>query len=810
MRISLNWIKRLIDLKKSPEEIAKVLTSAGLEVESIEDNSSKYKNFVVGKILSVEKHPNADRLSICKVQIKRGKNPVPLQIVCGAPNVKKNQKVAVGLVGAIVPKNQHDENGNPFELLKTSIRGIESNGMICSSYELDLGNDADGILILPKNISVGSSLSEYLGSEDVVFELGITPNRADCLSHLGVARELAAGFKKNLKPITKNNFRKISKQLKEKINVEIVDQNLSPRYSALVIKNIEIKDSPKWMQNLLISVGLRPINLIVDVTNFVMMEIGQPLHAFDYDLIAGKKIKIQTAYELEHFFTLDGISRNLSSSDLMICDSQNSIAIAGVMGGENSSITNETKNIVLESAYFSSTSVRRTAKKLGLSTDASQRFERGTDPNITAKALELAAELISEICADAKVGKIVDAYPEKIKRKEIKLRVSKVSKILGVKIETDNLVELLKSIDIEIEQVGNAILKCKVPTYRPDLIQEIDLIEEAARLFGYDNIPNAITSSVTFSEHKTNRNLLNEIRIYLSSNGFNEILTNSFVTDEKAKLFSAIPINVKNPISTDLSSLRSSLIPSMLEIIKFNLNRGNLNLQLFEIGKIYFSGSENLSGKYFQSYIEQNVLLIALTGFASEKNWFSNQRNFDIYDAKGIASNILKKILFDNIELISYDENENGEILISMNGILVGKIFKISDEIVKLYDIKEEVFVFELQLENFEESNQSDKKFKEISRFPKTSRDIAIVVDSSLHQKEIFEKIKSSGGKYLQNVKLFDLFEGESLGKDKKSFAYRLEFQSSEKTLQDKEIENAIAKILNELKKNFNASLRAQ
>ena len=248
----------------------------------------------------------------------------------------------------------------------------------------------------------------------------------------------------------------------------------------------------------------------------------------------------------------------------------------------------------------------------------------------------------------------------------------------------------------------------------------------------------------------------------------------------------------------------------MLEIIKFNLNRGNLNLQLFEIGKIYFSGSENLSGKYFQSYIEQNVLLIALTGFASEKNWFSNQRNFDIYDAKGIASNILKKILFDNIELISYDENENGEILISMNGILVGKIFKISDEIVKLYDIKEEVFVFELQLENFEESNQSDKKFKEISRFPKTSRDIAIVVDSSLHQKEIFEKIKSSGGKYLQNVKLFDLFEGESLGKDKKSFAYRLEFQSSEKTLQDKEIENAIAKILNELKKNFNASLRAQ
>ena len=809
MRISLNWLKRFVDLKKSPDEIAKALTSVGLEVESIIDDSKKYNNFVVGKILNVERHPNADKLSICKVQVSKG-NATPLQIVCGAPNVKKNQKVVVGLVGAIVPKNQYDENGNSFELTNATIRGIESNGMICSEYELDFGNDSDGILVLENKLQVGAPISKYFGNEDIIFELGVTPNRSDCLSHIGVARELAAYFNKKLNSTSKISFNKISKQIDKKLNVEIIDEDLCPRYSALVIKNIEIKDSPKWLQNYLLSAAVRPINSIVDVTNFVMLELGQPMHAFDYDLIAGKKIKIHTAYELEHFYTLDGKLQNLSSNDLMICDSQNSIAIAGVMGGQNSAINLETKNIILESAYFVSTSVRKTSKKLSISTDASQRFERGTDPNNTTNALKLAAELISEISPNSKVGKIIDKYPAKIKPLEINFRVNQVEKILGVKIEKEKIISLLKSVEFKVEEKNNGGLKIIVPTFRPDVVQEIDIIEEVARLNGYDNIPNSTTSEISFSTNNEIEDFESQIKSYFSGIGFNEIVTNSFISEKECSFSDKIKVKVINPISDEITFLRPTLISSISKTIKFNINYGNKNLKLFEVGKIYFKPSLDEQTLFFKDYSEEKVLVFALSGNAADKNNFTEERLFDIFDLKGVVQNFFNKFLFNQKDSILYNVSENGAILIEQRGKQIGKIFKTTDEINKFYDFGQNVFVAELYIEKIIFQKLINKKYLEPSRYPKIVRDIAIVIEEKYLCSDIINQIKTLNIKDLVSINLFDLFVSDSLGKGKKSFAFRFEFQSDVKTLKENEIEKNIEKIIESLKNKFKANLRSQ
>ena len=503
MRISLNWLRRYVQFKISPDELAQKLTSVGLEVEGIEDLGNTLKSFVIGEVLSVKKHPNADRLSVCIVRVsgatKAGDSLSDLQIVCGAPNVQAGQKVAVGLVGAIVPKNQHDPEGKPFTLSKVKVRGEESSGMICSEYELGIGKDAAGILVLDPAAKTGTPLANYFGLDDVALEIGVTPNRPDCLNHIGIAREAAPLLKKKLL-IPKVKFQEDkSKNIKKSVSIEIRNTEACLRYSARLITNVKVAPSPQWLQSLLKSCNIRPINNVVDISNFVMYESGQPLHAFDYDTLRGSKIIVKNALDGEKFTTLDGTERTLSSSTLMICDGERTVAVAGVMGGLNSEISESTTSVLIESACFEQTSVRKTAKRLGISTDASYRFERGTDPNGTLFAADRASMLLAELAGGVVHGGAVDVYPKKIKERKINLRLSRVNKVLGTSIPASQIKKMLPPIGIKIQSASAGNFVCTAPTFRPDLEQEIDIVEEIARLHGYSNIPDSTATTIELS-----------------------------------------------------------------------------------------------------------------------------------------------------------------------------------------------------------------------------------------------------------------------------------------------------------------------
>lgn len=589
MRISLNWLRRYVHFKITPDELAQKLTSVGLEVEGIHDLGLALKGFVVGEILSVKKHPNADRLSVCIVRVSGAVNSTVaapgLQIVCGAPNVRTGQKVAVGLIGATVPRNQHDPEGKPFTLSKVKVRGEESNGMICSEYELGLGKDANGIMVLDPSAMTGTSLASHFGLDDIAFEIGVTPNRPDCLSHIGIAREAAPLLKKKLlipKPVLREEK---NKDIRKSLSVEIRNREACLRYTARLITEVKVAPSPQWLQSLLKSCDIRPINNVVDVTNFVMYETGQPLHAFNYDAVRGKKIVVKDALEGEKFATLDGTERALTTSTLMICDNERPVAIAGVMGGLNSEISDSTTSVLIESACFQQSGIRRTAKRLGISTDASYRFERGTDPNGTLYAADRAAMLLSEITGGRVHKGAIDLYPRKIKGPAIKLRLSRVNKILGTHIHSAEAKNMLNSIGVKVRSSSVETFVCMAPTFRPDLVQEIDIIEEIARLYGYANIPDSMASTIDFSHRITVKNTEKDIRASLEGHGFNEVVTNSLIDEGIARLFSPCIVQIKNPISRDLSAMRPSMVCSMLQTVYYNSNYGTNDIKVFEIGK---------------------------------------------------------------------------------------------------------------------------------------------------------------------------------------------------------------------------------
>ncbi len=799
MKISLNWLKEYIDLSNiSTDEIVSHLTMSGLEVEDVVDQNKIYQKFVVGLVKETEKHPNADKLSVCKVF--DGKNE--LQVICGAPNVQAGQKVVFAPIGTLIP------NGD-FEIKKAKIRGIESHGMICAEDELLLSDDHSGIMVLDEKNIVGEKISEVLNLNDVIFEIAITPNRPDALSHIGVARDLAAIFNRELK-MPEIKIDEKGDNIAALASVEVEDIKNCPRYVAKVVTGVQIKESPQWLKKKLENIGLRPINNIVDITNFILHEIGQPLHAFDLDRLNDKKIVVKSTKSETTFVTLDAKERKLPSNTLMICDGKKEVAIAGVMGGENSEITSSTKNILIESAYFNPSSIRKTSKSLGLSTDASYRFERGTDPNITKFAAERAAQLISEL-ADGKVAKgIIDVYPEVILPKEIKLRFSRTSKILGYDIPSEKIKTILSRLGLAIKVVDDDTLLISVPTFRPDIEREIDLIEEIVRINGYDNIPTVTKINISLEEKSDDTAFDEELRQAATSLGFFEMINNPLQSEQQAKL-SGNAIRIANPLSADMEYLRTSLLPGALITVAKNIRQGVKDLKLFEIGDV-FNKNNDLEIKNFADFSEDQKMILLITGNNNLKSWNASETKSDFYHIKGYVDSFIKKISLDNVLIDSYYSSVN-EIYAynytkSSKNVVIGIGGKINSDVLKKFDIHQDVFCFEFDLTLIRLLEFKPKHYKEPLKYPKVVRDFAFIFDKSIQYLDVKNFILNKSSDLLKDVKVFDIFENEALGIDKKSIAFTLEFFDENRTLTEDEVEIDFSNLIKLISKEFKAKLR--
>lgn len=799
MLVSLKKIREFVDFEMTIEELNNTLTMLGLEVESIVDYNKKYSGFYVAEVLECEKHPNADKLSLCQVNFGRE----TVQVVCGAPNVRKGQKVVFGAIGAVVP------NGG-FKLEKRKIRDVLSFGMICSQVELDLGEDSSGIWVLPEDAPVGMEFAKYYGLDDVVFEIGITPNKADCLSHLGIAREIATKLNKQIRYPEINLFSN-NENASDYAKITIEDTNICPRYSARIIKNVKIKPSPNWLQNALTKLGIRPINAAVDVTNYVMYEMGQPLHAFDYNKIEGNKIIVRKAKKDEEFVTLDGKTRILDNYMIVIADEKKPIALGGVMGGENTEITNDTTNILLESAYFNPSFIRKTSKKLGLSSDSSYRFERGVDIENVIPALNRAASLIAELCGGEIVGSEIDVYPEPVKLKEISLRFERARKIIGCEISNEFMLQIFENLGFEKIEQTNDYVKYRIPHRRNDIFEEIDLIEEVARFYNYDNIEPNYVSSITFRENIVDKNLQisplkDKIRNYFVSNGFSEILTQNMIDTRSAELFTSDPVKISNPLGEELSIMRPSIVPSLLKTINLNIRYGNNNLKLFEIGKIFKHSDDGI----LPGYEEREILAISLVGKTFPKQWSEKERPFDFYDIKGFIEDLADFIRLP-ISFSKLDENRiysPNSVKIELDNTIIGYLGYVNKNVLKNYDIEEDVLMAEIDFSYVSHYNTVENKYLPVSPFPSVERDLAFIVDEYTEAKNILDEILTNGGKLLSNVNIFDVYAGKNIPEGKKSLAFSLIFSSSERTLTDEEVESKINKIIHAVENKFNAQLR--
>jgi phenylalanyl-tRNA synthetase beta chain len=811
MRISLGWLKKHVSIKIPVEDLARRLTMAGLEVESVENPLTKYDGFVVGQVVGVKRHPNADKLTVCT--INAGKQT--LEIVCGAPNVAAGQKVPVALVGAVIPRNQHDTEGKPFTLERVKIRGVESNGMICSEYELGVGEDAEGILVLDQQASAGTPLAEYLGPMQTAMEIGLTPNRPDCMSHLGVAREVAVllgtKLKRPLVRVTESRER-----ADDHASVQIVDVEDCPRYTARVIRGVKIADSPKWMQDALKSVGLRPVNNIVDVTNYVLMELGHPLHAFDCDKLEGKKIVVRRAKDGDSFTTLDGKRRNLRSDTLMICDLRQPVAVAGVMGGANTEISETTRNILLESAYFDPKSIRRTSKYLGLSTDASQRFERGADPNATRYAADRAAQLIQETCGGEILKGAIDVYPRKVLPHVVALRTEKVNEVLGTDLEDKEVIRILDSLEVTLKATRKTKdrkrLLFSIPTFRPDLEREIDLVEEVARVHGYDRIETKMGTILKFPSKPRPIDRSDTIRDFLVGEGYLEIVTNSLQRKSIAALGGIPAVEILNPISEDMAALRTSLITGALDVIRHNINHGMKDLKLFEIGNVFRKGSASEKGPYFDAYVEEERILIVQTGLANAPGWDRTDRRADFFDLRGTTERLLLKISLDKFRFIYYSTTNTlteFSVDIEFNGSYVGFLGKLKPDISMSFGVDQEVYIVELLVKPLRENYEGKPTFQSLPKYPPVLRDLAFVVDESVTAAELLESVRSSGGNLLKKIRLFDVYTGDQIERGKKSCAFSLEFLSPDRTLTEEEVEKATQQVIQYVGEKLGARLRS-
>ncbi|MBE0571570.1 MAG: phenylalanine--tRNA ligase subunit beta [Ignavibacteriaceae bacterium] len=800
MKISLNWIKDYVILDGiSTEEIVDKLTMSGLEVEDFIDQNKKYSGIIVGLVKDVQKHPNADKLTVCSVY--DGKND--LNVVCGAPNVEKGQNVIFAPIGSIIPK------GN-MEMKKVKIRGVESNGMICAEDELELSDDHSGIMVLADDLSAGTLISEALKLNDVLLEIAITPNRPDALSHIGVARDLAAIFNRDLR-ISKLDFQESQQDIKQLASVEIEDKLNCPRYSAKVVTGITIKESPEWLQNKLTKIGLRPINNVVDVTNFILHELGQPLHAFDLDQLSGKRIIVKSLSEDLKFTTLDSKERILPKGTMMICDGKREVAIAGVMGGENSEVTASTKNILIESAYFNPTSIRRTSKKLQLSSDSSYRFERGTDPSNTVFAAQRAAQLIASIAGGEIAKGVIDEYPVKIKQKEMTFRLARMKKLLGYEVPKADVIKIFQKLGINLLKDMGESLEVIVPTHRPDIEREADLIEEVARIAGYEKIPAIEKVSITLHKRKDDFDLEDKIRESAVALGFNEMVNNPLIQESDSRV-TGNPIQIANPQSQDMAYLRTSLLVSVLPIISNNIKKGEKDIAVFEIGNVFEKLKDDLNS--FSDFEEKKKLLFIITGKKQSRQWYSAELDYDIFDLKGLINSFFSKISLDNVLNDSYNSIQNKiydyQFTVNFKDLMFGVGGRVSKNVLKMFDINQPVFSFECDLKILGDLSGKKRTFKELLKYPKVYRDFAFLFDKSINYTTVKEFILRGGTDILKSVELFDLFESKEIAEDKKSMAFNLEYYDYNRTLTDEEVDKDFQSLITKVTEKFNAILRGK
>ncbi|HXG00567.1 MAG TPA: phenylalanine--tRNA ligase subunit beta [Bacteroidota bacterium] len=801
MKLSHSWLQKYIAFDFTPEELSEKLTMLGLEVESFERLGDKYTGFVVGKVLEATKHPNADKLTVCSVDVGKER----LQIVCGAPNVSVGQKVAVGLPGAVVPRNQHDPKGGPFVLSRVSIRGVESHGMICSEYELDLGPDKDGILVLDGKARVGQALARYLGLDDIVYEIGITPNRPDLLSHFGVAREIGILTGKTPK-LPAVRLRESKVPIGKSFSVRVEDTVNCPRFAVRLIRGVRISESPLWMQRALQSVGLRPRNNVVDVTNYVMLECGQPMHAFDLAMLRGNRIIVRQARGGTRFTTLDGKERILPEGAVMVCDAEREVSIAGIMGGENSEISDATTDVVLESAYWNPSSIRRTAKALGIQSDASYRFERGADPNASDYALDRAASLIVELAGGQVLKGKIDIYPKKIQPRRISLRPERCNSVLGTRLSSAEIEKFLSCLGIRKIAAKKERVIFQVPTFRVDIEREIDLIEEVARVYGYDNIETKTVASIDLDHPFKKESLTDRIREILVGFGYHEALTISLQDERTALLANPHPVRLANPLGVEMSTMRTSLVPGLLQAVARNHSFGNVDLRMFEIGHVF---SRSAEPQVVDNIKEEQRVCLLLTGLFEPRHWKHPASPADIYHLKGEVADLLQACDLDSWRYIYYSTSEtlaDNPIFVEINGATAGYLGRVRQQVREAFGVEHDVWVAELNVELL--SSRKAKWYVPLPRFPKARRDVAFVVDVSVTAESIEQCMREAGTELLQEIEVFDVYRGPNLPPGKKSIAYTLQIMSRERTLTDEEIDAEVERVVQRVCQRFGATLR--
>lgn len=796
MLISLNWLKQYIDIKENVEELANALTMIGQEVEAIEIQGEHLNNVVIGKIVEFGQHPNSDRLTLLKVDVAANE---PLQIICGATNHKLGDKVVVAKIGAILPGD--------FKIKKSKIRDVESHGMLCSETELGLGENKSGIIILPEDAPIGQEYREYLNLNDVIFELEITPNRPDCLSHIGIAREIGAYYERKVKyPSVDLNESIETVNTLVKVNIE--DKDRCKRYMGRIIKNVEIKESPNWLKERIRSMGLKSINNVVDITNFVMFEYNQPMHAFDFDKLQGN-ISIRAAKPNEKLITLDGMERELKNGELVIADEVKATAIAGVIGGQNTQIEDSTKNIFLEVAYFTPENIRKTSRELGIFTDSSYRNERGLDIENLEVVIDRAAALISEIAGGEVLSEAIDKYIEKPEKTEISLNLEKLNKFIGKEISSDEVGKILTHLNIEIKSLGEANMVLTPPSYRGDLKRAADIYEEVIRMYGFENIEAKIPeASIEPGKENINFTTSNIVRNILKETGLNEVINYSFISKEARNILNYENdsiIEIKNPISEDMAIMRPNLMFSLLNNIKDNLNRNQNDLKIFEVAKTFNDFSDKDLAR------EDLNVAIALCGKAEKTLWYQAKESYNFFNLKGYIEHLFEKLGIARYTLerslnSNFHPGVSADLKIGED--LLGSFGEIHPTIVEKFGIKrEKIFYAEFNITKMLKYMKIKVNYESISKYPEVLRDLAVTLDRDLLVGEMTKDIKKKV-KLVEKIDIFDVYSGEKIDSSKKSVAMSIILRDKFKTLTDEEIEKTMNEILTFIKEKYNGEIR--
>ncbi len=802
MKVSLNWLKDYVDIEMSPDDLGHLLTMIGLEIEGIEPVGRGLDDIIVSKILSIAPHPGADRLSICHMDV--GKERV--NVICGAPNLVEGDMVPLALPGTRLPDGTKIEESN--------IRGENSTGVLLAEDEMGLTDDHTGIMVLPKDLVPGTSLMSAAVFSDYVFDINITPNRPDCACVLGVAREVATLTNKNLKrPDIK--IREMGPDIKGLTSVAIEDHAACPRYAAGVIQNVTFVPSPFWMRYRLFMCGMRSINILVDVTNYVMMEMGQPLHAFDYDRLRENRIVVRRAKDGESFTTLDGQAHNLGRETLMICDGERAVAMAGIMGGLNSEIFAGTKDVLVESAFFDPVTIRRASKRLGISTEASYRFERGADIGGAANALKRALSLISDLAGGEIATGLIDIYPDIYSPPIIDFRVDKTNALLGATLTREEISDYLESLEMEVENINKNNLRVRPPSFRIDIAREVDLAEEVARLSGYEKIPVTSPTIRPYEDAELPQLMLpDRIRSIMTGFGFSEIITYSFIKPDSADILGAGDksplksfVKLLNPITIDQSVLRTSLIPGLLDTIKNNIIRDERDLKVFELGKVFIRDEKD------ELPLEKEFLAAVISGSYYRKTWYNDERRVDFHDIKGVVEALLKGLGLMGFSFKKeagfpgYDPEFSAGIHCS--GTLIGQLGRISPNVMGAYELdKEDAYLFELDIDSVLKNLSKTNKFKPFAKFPAVYRDISIIVERQMESSKITGIIRDEGQGLIESIQIFDIYEGSKIDPSKKAIGFKICYRSAHETLDGEEVNRLHESIIEQIRQKTGGRLR--